>query len=627
MAIGTVVSLPLRAFNPARPLIDYIEEIARNRPDAPAILLRDSSLSYSQMMDRVHVVAAALRASGVRPGDFVGLAFLRSADNLVAMLGTLRAGAGFVPLDPAYSDPAQLSQIVAQVPFAAILQADPSPLPEGCVAAAGVPVIALSQLDATTGDNDWPQGHGEDAACMVFTSGTTGTPKGVVLANRGLAAFTLDQPVIGLRPDDIMLHASSLACDGGLIEVWSALLAGAALAVVETPRPALPEIAATMTRHKVTVTSQYVGMHNLIVAHHVEAFATVRLAMAGGDVLSPDPLRRLKEVAPNLSMVNIYGPSETTCISIVQEIGMDLLNGDPIPIGRELTHEHAFVVDESLVEMPDGTIGELLIGGAGVALGYYGMQAKTDEVFIDDPRPGQSGRVYRTGDMALRRADGVFEFFGRADRQIKLGGRRIELDGIEHVFRNAAGVQLAILEAVTGPGGDKRIGLALQPAVMPTDEPAFIARVMEEARQTLHAEFLPRHVKLMAELPVTKMGKPDRKAVRAAIEAQIAADRVAPAAPAIAASQIRATIARIWDEILACGPLGDSATFFDAGGTSLQLIDAHARLERALGFPFDLTLFFERPRLGDIAAALAEEAKSAVPQIAPAGPDRRSARL
>ena len=608
----------LRAYDPARALIDYVADHARLRPEAPAILLRDRSLTYGQMMAQVNGVALALHGAGVRQGDFVGLAFSRSEGNLIAMLGTLRAGAGFVPLDPAYSDPVQLSQIVGQVPFAAILQPEPSPLPEGC-SAASAPVLALSEI-APTDAADWPKTHGEDAACIVFTSGTTGTPKGVVLANRGLAAFMLDQPVIGLLPDDTMLHASSLACDGGLIEVWGAFLAGAALAVVETPRPALPEIAATMTRHKVTVTSQYVGMHNLIVAHHAEAFATVRLAMAGGDVLSPDPLRHLKTVVPGLRMVNIYGPSETTCISIVQEIGMDLLQGAPIPIGRELTYEHAFVVDDTLTEVPDGTMGELLIGGAGVALGYYNQPAKTAEVFIEDPRPGQVGRVYRTGDMALRRADGVFEFFGRADRQIKLGGRRIELDGIEHVFRNAKGVHLALVEAVKGPGGDKRIGLALQPGQMPADEAAFITEVLQEARAHLHAEFLPRHVKLMAELPVTKMGKPDRKAIRSLIEAELAS-RAAPApvvaaapakpAPTLSQAKIRATVAKVWDEILSCGPLSDSATFFDAGGTSLQLIDAHARLESALGFAFDLTLFFERPRLGDIAAALAEAAQTA----------------
>ncbi|WP_172961080.1 polyketide synthase, partial [Oceaniglobus roseus] len=617
-ADGSTTSEAAHGFDPARSLIEHVADQARLRPDAPAILLRDRTIRYGELLERAGDVAAQLMASGVGRGDLVGLAMSRSDDALIAMLGALRAGAVCVPLDPAYSDPTQLAQIVGQVRFAAILQPAPGPLPEGCGGAEGVPRIALSQL-APAADHDWPRTGGGDPACIVFTSGTTGTPKGVVLPNRGLAAFTLDQPVIGLRPDDIMLHASSLACDGGLIEVWSALMAGAALAVVETPRPALPEIAATMTRHRVTVTSQYVGMHNLIVAHHVDAFATVRLAMAGGDVLSPEPLRRLKERVPGLSMVNIYGPSETTCISLVQEIGPDLLDGRPIPIGRELTHEHAFVVDETLAEVPDGTTGELLIGGAGGALGYHGMPEKTAAVFIEDPRPGHSGRVYRTGDMALRRPSGTFEFFGRADRQIKLGGRRIELDGIEHVFRNVPGVHLAIVEAVTAPAGDRRIGLALQPEAMPTDEAAFISGAMEAARQTLHAEFLPRHVILMAELPVTKMGKPDRKAVRAALEAQMAAPRSAAAdttRPAPNAQKIRATVARIWDEILHCGPLADSATFFDAGGTSLQLIDAHARLQAALKLDFDLTLFFERPRLGDIAAALAEQAQAASPTTA-----------
>lgn len=586
MAIGTGAAGDPLAFDPSQPLIQLVEAVARRAPSAPALLLGDRTVTYGALMARVERLARALVASGVRRGDFVGLGFSRSEGNVTAMLAALKAGACFVPLDPGFADPVQLGQIVAQVPFAAVVQDSPD-------RADGLRVVTLDQAARPC---DFPQGHGADPACMVFTSGSTGTPKGVVLANRGLAALALGQPLIGLTPSDVMLHASSLACDGGLIELWLSLLAGAAMAVVETPRPALPEIAAAMIRHRVTATLQYVGMHNLIVAHHLDAFATVRLAMAGGDVLATEPLLRLKRAVPGLRMVNVYGPSETTCISLVQEVGFQHLQGDPIPIGQPLAHETALVVGEDLAPLPDGTVGELLIGGAGVALGYHN---RASDSFLDHP---VLGRTYRTGDLALRRADGTFEFHGRADRQIKLAGRRIELDGLEHLFRAAPGVRLAMAEAVTAPGGDKRLGLALQPVTMPQDEAAFIAQVL--ASVPLPPEHVPRHIRLFPELPVTAQGKPDRKTVRRLLEEAIPR----PAAPQGAG--LRATIARIWDEILGCGPLADSATFFEAGGSSLQLIDAHGRLQTALGRRFDLTLFFERPRLGDLAEALGRAASA-----------------
>lgn len=617
----TSANTPAERYDPRRSLVSYVADLAKNRPDAPAIRLDDRVLSYGELMAQADRVAYYLTGLGIVPGDFVGIWANRSGEALVAMMGILRAGAAYVPLDPGYASEVQLRQIVEQVPFRAVLMQTAGDTLAAEILPTDLPRRTVAELATETmlSVADWPEACGEDPVCMVFTSGTTGKPKGVVLPNRGLASFGLDQTVIGVEPADTVLHASSLACDGGLIEVWLAFLNEASVAVVEGVKPALPDIAATMARHSVTVTSQYVGMQNLLTDHHAEAFRNVRLTMAGGDVQSPDHIRRLKAACPGLRYVNIYGPSETTCISLVQEVDGDQLTGAPVPIGRPMTHEWAFVLDEDLAEVPNGEWGQLAIGGHGVALGYFGMASKTAEVFIEDPRPGRTGKVYLTGDLAMRRADGVFEFGGRVDRQVKLGGRRIELDGIEHVLRACPGVRNAVVEVARSTSGDKRVGAVVQAegVVTTTGEAALRAAILQHASQQLHAEMLPRLMMFTEELPLTTMGKPDRKAMRAMLEAALAPaeSKVAPPetkVPDIADARLQ--IARIWQDMLGCGPLADDATFFDAGGSSLQLIDAHARIQAALGVKFDLMVLFETPQLGALSKALA---KLETPQIEP----------
>lgn len=608
-------------FDAERTLISYVAEIAAMQPDAPAILLSDRVVSYGELMGLADHYAAAFQDHGAGPGGFVGLLMSRSLDCLAGMLGALRTGAGYVPLDPGYASDNQLSHIADQVPFSAVL-VDPG-YTEIADRLISVPVVhPLTHADVAAPGRDWDEANGTDPACMVFTSGTTGQPKGVVLANNGLASFTLDQTVTGVNADDVMMHASSLGCDAGLIEVWSALMNGAALAVVEGATPALQDIAETMVRNQVTVTCQYIGMHQLLVDHHLGAFKSVRLAMAGGDIMSVDHARTLKTAHPDCSFVNIYGPSETTCLSLVQDVTVDLLTGDPVPIGQPLNREYAFVVDEKLQLVPDGELGQLVIGGFGVAQGYYKMPGKTAEVFIEDPRPDHTGTVYLTGDLAMRDASGRFGFAGRADRQIKLGGRRIELDGIEHVFRGCDGVHNAIVEVIRSSAGDRRICAALQPedSVAPKQD-QFVRQVLDQAQQQLHPEMLPRVTLVLPELPLTKMGKPDRKAVRVLLEAEMGgASKNLPAVTTAqdapkpksdkapgkdAVRHVRDVILEVWDGLLGCGSLADSATFFEAGGNSLQLIDAHARMETALGQSFDLTLLFETPKLGNLARELA----------------------
>ncbi|WP_146010217.1 non-ribosomal peptide synthetase/type I polyketide synthase [Acidimangrovimonas sediminis] len=590
------------------------------RPDAPALLgdtgTGTGTLSYAELATRAEAIAAALAARGVGRGDMVGLLASRSGLAVAAMLGCIRAGAAYVPLDPTHA-PEQLAFIARDLPLKAALVAPrhanraPDVLPEGLPALplSALPLDALPHAPVPP----LPEASGEDPAYVMYTSGTTGQPKGVVVAQRGVAGIALAQALLDPRPDDRMLHAGTIAADGSTFEIWGALLNGAALAVVEAEKPGLDEIARVMRTQKVTFALWYAGLHHLMIDHQIDAFASLRKSVSGGDTVSPAHAKKLLQAWPGLSFVNVFGPTETTVVTLGLEVTPEMLGpasqGGALPIGRPLAGEEVFVVGEDLAPLPPGETGQMVFAGLGVALGYHGRPEKTAEVFVEDPRPGRHGKVYLTGDLATRRPDGAFDFHGRADRMVKLHGRRIELDGIEHLLRADPRVNEAVVEVVT-VAGDKRLACALRPEGAVTDPAAFARDVLATAGAGLNPAELPRLTRVLADFPMTPAGKVDRPALRKLLSAAT----FPAAAPAVTARDTRATIAAIWDRILGCGPLPDSATFFDAGGSSLQLIDAHAAIEKALGVKFDITEMFDTPTLGALSARLsrhtAEEARA-----------------
>lgn len=449
----------------------------------------------------------------------------------------------------------------------------------------------------------FPEAEAETVAYVMYTSGTTGQPKGVVVPQRGVTSFAYRQPALDMRADDVVLHSNTIACDGSTFDIWAPLLNGAACAVVEAPFPALDEIGRVMTAHRTTAAMFYAGLNHMMVDHQLPAFASARMILSVGDVMSAVHAKKLLDAYPDLVLQNFYGPTEGTVDSLGIRITPEMLDGRPLPIGRSLNHEECFVVDEDLKPLPVGATGQLVISGLGVAHGYWNRPDKTAAAFIADPRPGKSGLVYLTGDLATHTADGVFDFHGRLDRQVKIGGRRVELDGVEHVLREQPGVADATVGVIAGHGGDKKIAAVLRPkGAMPADEAAFVRAVLEGAAQTLHPASLPRATRVTADWKLTPAGKNDRRALLALFDAPEVAVAAAPQAPA---QDLRPVIAGIWQAILG-GPLPtDGQTFFDVGGSSMQLIEAHSRMEAELGQRFDITLMFETPRLGDLAARLA----------------------
>ncbi|PRY25164.1 amino acid adenylation domain-containing protein [Aliiruegeria haliotis] len=569
----------------------------RRAPDAPAIVSATTILSYAELDTSASRVAASLRQSGVRPGDWVGLLAARSVDAIVAILGILKAGAAYVPLDPTHA-PEQIPGICDDLGFRHVLVAERWAKEADTLLGGTAKRLDLSTALAQSVPlgEDVPPGA-DDLAYVMYTSGSTGRPKGVLVTRRGVRAFCNGIGAVGMGPDDVVLHCLTIACDGSTFDIWSALLNGACIAIVEEEHPSLDDIARVLVAQQVTAVAWYAGLHHLMIDHRLDAFASLRLNLAVGDVMSAGHVARLIEAWPQVTVLNGYGPTETTVGALHHRVGPEDLDGGAIPIGVPFEGYEAFVVDEHLRPLPSGQTGQLVLAGPAVALGYHNRAEKTAEVFVDDPREEHCGTVYLTGDLASQREDGAFIFSGRVDRQVKLHGRRIELDGIEHVLRAQPGVRDAAVVILTPERGEMRIAAALL-----TDDNAAVADVLERAGETLHPMEVPRQVLSLDAFPLTTAGKVDRKA----LERLMTRSEPVGDAAVRRGLDVRGAVAAVWDAILGCGTPSGDVTFFDAGGSSLQLIDAHSQIEAALGVRFPIAQMFETPRFGELVAALAD---------------------
>lgn len=625
MVNSNEVFLGQLGFDPKLDIYDSFLRVRDIVPEAPALLGDTRNYSYSEMADATDRMAWHLMANGVRPGDNVVMITDRSPEAIITMAAIMRAGGVYVPLDPAYATE-QMGYVIADAKPSAILWENTYEDLARSLKPEQTPLIRVNDLlDREPSSRPaFPTRHGRDSCCILYTSGSTGAPKGVVLPHWGVTRLGFNQPIGQAAPGDVVLHSCTIACDASVWEIWPTLLTGATVAVLCQPKPSVDGLANAVQKFRSTILYQYSGIFNLLIEHRIEALSNLRLIVAGGDVMSLSHVRSLLAKYPKIRVVNGYGPTENSVFTTFHEVCQQDLAGGSIPIGLSTAHCDCFVVDDDMKELGDEEVGQLLTGGPGVALGYLNQPQRTAESFIDDPRPGHSGKVYKTGDLVRRRKSGVYEFLGRVDRQIKIGGRRVELDEIEHNLRELPMLTDAAVVLTTAKTGDKRIASFLKPSgALPADERGFIRDVMAALGEKLPQGMHPRVNRVIAEFPLTVNGKIDRKALVRSLEEEQA--EVVPAFRSararLDASEIAKTIASVWDGILGCGPLDDDATFFEAGGTSLQLIDAHAELAKRLGVSFDITLMFEVARLGALSKRLAEiAAKASVLNRDDAGP-------
>lgn len=596
----------------------------REMPDAPALVEASGIWSYADLDRRAHRIAHRLRERGVRPRQVVAVLRERSAETIACLLGIMKAGCAYLPLDPTWP-PDRLSLLLDEARPCLVVAEEASPrgVPPG------VPVFDPSDgpeanrreliADSWPGVDPGLTIDAGDPVYVIHTSGSTGRPKGVVMPHRGLARTSLSlAAIIGLGPGQRFLQVAPLTFDVSAFQIFPALVSGAALVLHPDPgRLSHAELTRLCETHDVTVLDLPAALWRAwvadLAARGARAPAGVRVFMTGGESVPRELVRAWAElVTPDACLLSSYGPTEAAAATVLRTTvaGAATLTMTTLPLGAVLPGVQVHLLDRDQQPVPRGVTGEIYIGGACLADGYLDAAAATADRFVPhpfDPAPG--ARLYRTGDLArMHRRGGQLEFQGRRDDQVKIRGYRVEVAEIEGALMAEPGVRRAAV-VVQESGDDARLV-----ACVTAGEPAPTAHFLRERlRAQLPAHMVPAAIFFVDRLPVVPNGKLDRRRLAQELPADVPAER--PAQPARSATE--EILLGLCAELLGTGGLGVTDSFFDAGGHSLAAARLIARVDQIFHVDVPLRSFFESPTVAALAAY--------VEQHRPTGPPARPA--
>ncbi|MER7974115.1 amino acid adenylation domain-containing protein, partial [Streptomyces sp. NPDC096080] len=588
-----------------RTLHSLIADRTAAAPDAVAVRLGDATWTYAELARRADRVAERLRREGVGPGDLVALCTERSFEHVVGLLGILKAGAAFVPVDPDHPARRQaylLADSGARVVLTqGRLRAAP---PDG----AGATVLALDDPAAWSG-GPWtgprPEALPADLCSLYYTSGSTGTPKAVASHHAGwVNRMAWMQRRHGLAPGEGVLHKTTLSFDDAAVEIlWPLITGGEVVLLAPGAHRDAHAIAEAVAQHGVVhvqfVPSVLEVFLDILTPARARAMSRLRSVLTSGEALRPALVRRFREVfGDRVSLDNTWGATEvsidSTCRVCVAADGV----GDTgaVALGLPLDNNTVHVLDPAMAPLPTGVTGELFIGGPGLARGYHGRAGLTAERFVPDPFGPPGARLYRTGDLGRRRADGVLEFAGRTDHQVKIGGVRVELGEIEDALRRAPGVRDAVADVRTVAGARTLVGYTVGGDAGD--------RTLAALRAELPDVMVPRFLVALDALPLNANGKVERAALPEPDPAARAGAAGSPTAPGTPTEE---AIAGIWCRVLGLERVGVHDNFRALGGDSILLIHTVAKAREA-GVFLTPKMVFEHPTIAALAAASDEAA-------------------
>ncbi|EXL31150.1 Syringopeptin synthetase C [Pseudomonas syringae pv. syringae str. B301D-R] len=611
---------PGTAYTSETPIHLQFEARAAQQLDAVALVFEEQTLSYGELNARANQVAHRLLAHGVRPDDRVAICVERGPAMIIGLLGILKSGAGYVPLDPAYPLERLAYTLGDSAPVALLSQRSvQSTLP-----ASEVPVISLDDdLQGESVCNPQVPVKPTNLAYVIYTSGSTGLPKGVMVEHRNVARlFSATEEWFGFNQQDVWALFHSFAFDFSVWEIWGALLHGGRLLIVPQLVSRSPEdFYNLLCSAGVTVLNQTPSAFRQLIAAQAENTQahSLRQVIFGGEALETAMLKPwyARQANAGTQLVNMYGITETTVhVTYYPLQPEDAQRLGASPIGRRIPDLQLYVLDARGEPVPVGVVGELYVGGAGVARGYLNREALTAERFLDNPFSHTAdARMYRTGDLGRWLADGSLEYLGRNDEQVKIRGFRIELGEIEARLAEYPDVRDAVVLCREDVPGDKRLV-----AYVTTQQPESlldIETLREHLQGTLPEHMVPAAYVQLDELPLTANGKLDRRALPVP-------DRSALASRGYAAPEndTEMAIARIWQDLLQLEQVGRHDNFFELGGHSLLAVKLIERM-RQIDLVADVRVLFSQPTLSALAAAVGGKGALEVPvNLIPANCER-----
>ncbi|CAD5971665.1 Gramicidin S synthase 2 [Planktothrix agardhii] len=593
-------------------IYQLFEEQVKRTPDAVAVVCSEQKLTYNELNCRANQLAHYLRKLGVKPDELVGICLERSLDMIVGLLAILKVGGAYVPIDPDYPQE-RISFMLQDTQVKIILTCESlqNSLPNHQTI-----VICLDkdwqQINQASLENLNSTVSADNLAYVIYTSGSTGIPKGVIVTHQAVNRLVLNTNYIQFTPDDRVVQASNIAFDAATFEIWGALLNGAKIIIIAKSVLLSPqELALSLKENQISVLFLTTAFFNQLANLVPQAFSSLRCLLFGGEAVEPKWVQEVLEKGAPQRLLHVYGPTENTTFSSWYLVENVASTATTIPIGKAIANTQIYLLDKNLQPVPIGVVGELHIGGMGLAKGYLNRPELTQEKFIPNPfekdevipptplnKDGnEPSKLYKTGDLARYLPDGNIEYLGRIDNQVKIRGFRIELGEIEALLNQNEDVQSACVIAREDNPGDKRLVAYLVP------QPEIILTI-DEIRQFLKAKLpdymVPNAFVILEALPLTPNGKIDRRALPVP-DLQSQGEYIAPRNP------IEEKLAQIWGEVLKLERVSIEDNFFELGGHSLLATQVISRCQQAFQIALPLRYLFESPTIAQLSAVILKE--------------------
>ena len=590
------------SLNDPQELSSLFSKCADTTPNNIAVVHGRETITYKELDQLSNRYADFLHQTHhVDRGDFVCVAYERGINFIIAILSILKCGAAYVPIDA--KEPAQRRRDIIEDAAPKLILVQPKYRNDfdflNCIS-----IEDLTNIYAYSPAPRNAHTHSDDLACVFFTSGSTGRPKGVLLPHLSLTGLIRSPRYLTITPEDRILSSSSIAFDAASFEIWTALANSATLVCIDYETIINPEAFADFLDHQdITVMWITSALFDQVVAFRPGMFKKVKYLLSGGDVVNPKTVYKVlnNDQGRPGAFINGYGPTETGILAtfhMVTELDND---NEPLPIGKALADTVLYVLDEEQKPVPPGEPGELYIGGHRLAKGYLKLPERTAKSFIKNPFTGNpTGILYRTGDLARFRPDGSLEFKGRADRQIKFRGFRLELDGIENVLISHSDVANAVIKMLKINEEKTLVGY-VQPE--PGSKDSFsVADYKVYLNNKLPSYAVPAVIMILNQMPVTQRGKIDRKKLpNPVLEKQERNDLVAPR------TKTEKIIYDVWSDCLGREFFGVTDNFFDIGGSSILLATVYTEIREQIPLPFTLDAFLENPTIEGLARTIDED--------------------
>ncbi len=579
---------------------ELFEQQVAQTPEAVVLVFQEEKLTYRELNNRANRLAHHLQALGVGVETLVGISVERSFDLVIGLLAILKVGGAYVPLDPTYPR-ARLAWILEDTQISVLLtQSHLLNIFSELSAMQSLQLIGLEQpdhsvaaLETWSDDNLVNLATAENLAYVMYTSGSTGQPKGVSVIHRGVVRLVKNTHYAKLTADEVFLQLAPLSFDASTFEIWGALLNGAKLVIMPPAPPSLAELGAALQRYQITTLWLTAGLFHQMVNERLTDLQNLRQLLAGGEALSVPQVNQVLSILKTGSvLINGYGPTENTTFSCCYSMKAgSQVTTETVPIGRPISNSQAYVLDEHLQSVPPGTEGELYVGGDGLARGYFNRPALTAEKFIQVRFDNFSKVVksYKTGDLVRSRPDGVLEFLGRRDHQIKLRGFRIEPGEVEATLQQFPEVQQALVMVKELAPGDKRLVayVVVTPAALHQED--FTPQLRQFLAARLPNYLLPAAIIKMATFPTTANGKVDREAL------PLPTWRGSEAQKDLPRSTTEMQLSNLFAHLLKISSVGIYDNFFELGGDSLLATQLLARIREVFQVELSVATLFQAP--------------------------------